>query len=191
MTTPPQPDPGTAFLEADAEDRRHALTIATQLTISAGMRPPWQPQPNNADWLATGDRAYLWLRQRRSLIPASIVLIPGTPFSEENPVTTSMNLQDNDQVGFTIGGTDAKGASTAAPADTWAWTLTDPDQSGAVLTVSTDTTNATVAAGTPTANLSLSVAGQNTGLQGAEAIIVTAGPAAAIALVPGTPSAES
>ena len=106
-------------------------------------------------------------------------------------MTTSMNLQDNDQVTFTLGGTDAKGAATTAPSDTWNWTLTDPDASGAVLTPSSDTTSATVAAGTPTANLSVSVTRANTGLTGAEAIIVTAGPADAIALVPGTPVAES
>lgn len=184
-------DPDGTFLEQDAQDRRHALSIATQLIISSSQGPPWQRRDNGADWLSVAGRAYTWLRQRPSVPqPVAITLTAG-PITQENSVTTSMNLADNDQVNFTITGTDAKGAPVTAPTDTWAWTLTDPDTSGAVLTVSTDTMNATVAAGTPTANLSLSVTGANTGLQGAEAIIVTAGPAETIALVPGTPSAES
>jgi hypothetical protein len=59
------------------------------------------------------------------------------------------------------------------------------------LTVSADTLSATVAAGTPTPNLSLSVTGGNTGLTGAEAIIVQATAATTIGLVPGTATPET
>jgi hypothetical protein len=87
---------------------------------------------------------------------------------------------------------DAKGAPVPAPADTWEWTLTDPDATGSVLTVSPDTTSATVAAGSPdtTGSLLLAVTGQNTGLTGSEGITIVATAATAINLVPGEPTPE-
>ena len=107
-------------------------------------------------------------------------------------MSSVIDLSDIQEVAFTLGGTDAKGASVPAPADTWAWTLADPDSTGAVLTVSADTTSATVAAGSPdtTGTLTLNVAGANTGLAGAQAILVVASAATAIQLVEGTPSDE-
>jgi hypothetical protein len=182
LTTPTPPDPAAvpgsaAYAAADQADRQFAAQLAT-----AG----------GNFYQQTANVAYAWLRNRVTLRPASIVLIPGTPTSEsESPVTASIDILDSNVLPFTLGGLDAKGEPAPAPADTWAWTLTDPDNSGAVLTVSTDTLSATVAAGTPTPNLSLSVVGQTTGFTGAEAIIVTSGPATQVALVPGTPATET
>jgi hypothetical protein len=62
-----------------------------------------------------------------------------------------------------------------------------------VLTVSADTTTATVAAGVPDTNLMLSVVVTNpdgSTLNGAEAIVVVATAATTVSLVAGTPSAE-
>ncbi len=66
-----------------------------------------------------------------------------------------------------------------------------------MLTVSEDTLSAVVAAGVPDSNLMLSVSGtvtnpdgSTTAVTGAEAIIVTAGPAVTVGLVAGTPSPE-
>ena len=73
-------------------------------------------------------------------------------------MTTTFNLDDTDEVVFSLTGLDAKGASVALDSGfTAAWTLADPDPTGAVLTVSDDTTTATVAAGVPDSNLLLSV----------------------------------
>ena len=72
-------------------------------------------------------------------------------------MTTTFNLDDTDEVD-SLTGLDAKGASVALDSGfTAAWTLADPDSTGAVLTVSDDTTTATVAAGVPDSNLLLSV----------------------------------
>lgn len=178
------------YFAEDADDRRAALESATALVAAnnAGYLPPHEVETALTH---LADAAYLWLRGRDSLKAVRLELLAGTPYPEGGtPMTATIDLSDTDSLPFSLGGTDAKGASVPAPSDTWAWTLTDPDVSGAVLTVSTDTTSAVVAAGTPTANLSLSVAGANTGLQGAEAIIVQATAATTVDLVPGTPAPE-
>lgn len=180
---PPLPDYGA--LAEDAADRRAALSAAVTLLGQIELI-------RRGELVTLADHAYRWLRSRDTLRATSIQLIPGKPYLEgTTPMTATINLDDTAQVGFTLGGEDAKGVEVGAPADTWAWTLNDPDASGAVLTVSADTLSATVAAGTPTSNLSLSVAGANTGLTGAEAIVVQATAATTISLVAGTPTAES
>lgn len=182
----PVPVPDLYVLTEDAEDRRAALAAATALLAGA------HPAEVRGDVIIVADHAYRWLRARDTLRPAAIQIIAGTPYNEgSSPVTATINLDDTAQVDFSLGGTDAKGAEVGAPSDTWTWTLTDPDSSGASVTPSADTTSATVAAGTPTANLLLSVAGQNSGLQGAEAIIVQATAATTISLTAGTPTAET
>ena len=171
----------------DAEDRRAALAAAVTLADDGA---DFDPHPGH-HLLRHADAFYAWLRDRRTLHAVSLILLPGTPSKEgTTTMTASINLEDDEQVAFTLAGEDSKGVQVDAPADTWSWTLSDPDSSGAVLTVSGDTTSATVAAGTPTVNLSLSVVGQDSGITGAEAIIVTAGPAVTVDLVPGTPAPE-
>jgi hypothetical protein len=189
----PQLTPGTPdydiYLSEDAIDRRAALEAATALAAahhSRGDRPA-----SDTHWLNLAEHAYLWLRKRGSLRAVSITLIPGTPRKEGSPVATIFDLSDTDEVSFTLQGFDAKQAEVPAPADTWTWALADPDSSGATLTVSSDTTSATVAGGVPDTNLMLTVAGQNTGLQGAEAIVVQATAAATVGLVAGTPTPEA
>lgn len=180
---PPLPDYGA--LAEDAEDRRAALAAATTFLAGNG-------HVERGDLILVADHAYRWLRSRDTLRATSIQLIPGKPYLEgTTPMTATINLDDTAVLPFSLGGEDAKGVEVGAPADTWAWTLNDPDASGAVLTVSADTLSATVAAGTPTSNLSLSVAGANTGLTGAEAIVVLATAATTVSLVAGTPTAES
>jgi hypothetical protein len=187
-------DPDAAYLGADAKDRRCALNMATVLAASCASDEAWARQGDDSRqvWLTLADHAYRWLRQRDSLKAVTLVLNPGTPYPEgTTPMGTTFDLSDTDEVVFTLGGVDAKGASVPAPADTWAWNLADP--TGSVLTVSADTTTATVAAGSPdtTGTLTLTVTGQASGLTGAEAILVVASAATAIELVPGTPSAEA
>jgi hypothetical protein len=181
-----------AFLAADAADRRAALAAAVDLAshredvhVSDGERHPFH-------WLSLADSAYQWLRDRTTLHAVSVAIVPGKPYPEgSSPMTATIDLSDTDELPFTLTGLDAKDASVPAPTDTWSWTLNDPDSSGAVLTVSADTLSATVAAGTPTPNLSVSVAGASTGLTGAEAIIVQATAATTVGLVAGTPVAEA
>jgi hypothetical protein len=189
-------EPDAAYLEADAIDRRAALDMATALAASCTSDEawPWQGEDSRQTWLTLADHAYRWLRQRDSLKAVTLVLNPGTPYPEgTTPMGTTFDLSDTDEVVFTLGGVDAKGASVPAPADTWTWNLADPDATGSVLTVSADTTSATVAAGSPdtTGTLTLTVTGQSSGLTGAEAILVVASAATAVELVPGTPSAEA
>ncbi len=175
-----------AWLTEDALDRRAALHFAAAAAGHPGDREPWQ---------RVADEAYLWLQQRDSLRAVSIEIVPGTPRKEGSTVTAVFDLSDTDEVTFSLTGTDAKGASVPLDSGyTAAWTLADPDSSGAVLTVSADTTTATVAAGTPDANLLLSVVVTNpdgSTLNGAEAIIVQATAATTVGLVAGTPTAES
>jgi hypothetical protein len=185
-----------AYLLADALDRRAALDMATGLAASCSSDEawPWQGDDSRQVWLKLADHAYRWLRCRDSLKAVALVLNPGTPYPEgTTPMGTTFDLSDTDQVVFTLSGVDAKGAAVPAPTDTWSWTLDDPDATGSVLTVSADTTSATVAAGTPdtTGTLTLNVTGANSGLVGAEAILVVASAATAISIVPGTPSAEA
>ena len=185
----PGTDDGT-YLHADAEDRRAALAAATALTVAFYSNTGLRNIETSLTRLA--DASYEWLRERDSLKAVYLTLVPGVPYPEGGtPVTATIDLSDTNVLPFTLGGTDAKGASVPAPADTYAWTLNDPDASGAVLTVSADTLSSTVAAGTPTVNLSLSVTGASTSLTGAESIIVQATAATTIALVPGTPTPEA
>ena len=171
----------------DAIDRRTALNAAVALITADD-----DVNPREAHHLIPwADDLYYWLRQRVTLRAVSLTLTPGTPIPEgTTPMATTFTLPDNDEVTFTLGGLDAKGAATSAPADTWNYSLSDPDSSGAVLTVADDTLSATVAAGTPTANLALSVSGMNTGLSASCAITVEAGAAVSVDLVPGTPADE-
>jgi hypothetical protein len=196
MAMPPGFDPGRETCMAeDADDRRAALAAAVTLagqrlevSVADGFIATGQPH-----WLNLATSAYRWLRQRDSLRAVSLVLVPGTPYPEgTTPMGTTFDLSDTQEVAFTLSGVDAKGVAVPAPVDTWTWSLADPDGTGSVLTVSADTTSATVAAGTPdtTGTLTLSVTGASTGLTGAEAIVVVASAATAISVVPGTPSPE-
>ena len=175
---------------ADTADAHAALAAAASV-MAAAAAGAWKPPPPR--YLTDlAETAYRWLRRRDSLRAASITLTPGTPRAEGTPdMTTVFNLNDTDQVEFTLQAQDAKGAPVDVPADTWTWALADPDASGAVLTVAGDTLSAVVAAGTPDANLMLSVSGDASGLAGAEAIIVQATAAATIGLVAGTPVPEA
>ena len=166
----------------DAEDRRAALRCAVDLALESG---------NHSGVRITADANYFyaWLRWRDTMRAVSIVLQPGTSSQEgTSAMATTFEMADNDQVTFTLDGKDAKGADVPSPSDSLNWSLADPDGSGAVLTVSGDTLSAVVAAGTATANLVLSAAGQSSGLSGQCAITITAGPAVAVDLVPGTPT---
>jgi hypothetical protein len=173
-----------AYLAADQADAHAALAEAARIIASGQSKDP-------REWIDLATRGYHWLRNRDSLRPVRISLKAGEPRKEGTPMTTTYNLEDDDEVTFSLQGFDAKGAEVAAPSDTWSWTLADPDSSGATLTVSADTTTATVAGGVPDTNLMLSVTGATSGLSGAEAIIVVAGPVATIGLVAGTPTPES
>jgi redox-sensitive bicupin YhaK (pirin superfamily) len=182
-----------AYLAADAEDRRAALAAAAVL-LGRRSRPDSfamrsQPASSTREWLQAASAAYGWLQGRDSLKAVQIFIEAGKPQQEGTPVTTSLNLVDNQTVGFTLSGADSKGIQVPAPADTWAWASDDTAGAIGTLTVSADTLSATVAAVAP-GTLTLSVTGATSGLTGAEAIIVTAGPAVTIDLVPGTPAAE-
>jgi hypothetical protein len=181
-----------AYLEEDATDRRVALATAADLASRRG-DIHLHHDAGEPHWLGLADSAYRWLRQRDSLHASSIQLVPGTPEKEGTTVTATIDLSDIDQVTFTLSAADAKGASVPVPTDTWSWSLSDPDGTDSVLTVSADTLSATVAAGTPdtTGTLTLTVTGQNTGLTGAEAILVVASAASVIGLEAGTPVAEA
>jgi hypothetical protein len=181
-----------AYLAADAEDRRHALTAAVELAGRRGdIGLHHEKEPH---WLGLAEAAYRFLRSRDSLRAIRVSIVPGTPYLEGNPMTATFNLDDTDAVEFTLTGQDAKGASVPLDSGfTAAWTLADPDDTGATLTVSADTTNATVAAGVPDSNLLLSVVVTNpdgSTLSGAEAIIVQATAATTVGLVAGTPTPE-
>jgi hypothetical protein len=183
-----------AYLQADAEDRRTALARAVELASKRGdVGLHGSEVGGGVHWLRLADDAYYWLRNRVSLRASTITLDPGTPVKEGTPMTATIDLSDVDQVTFTLSAADAKGASVPVPTDTWSWSLSDPDGTDSVLTVSADTLSATVAAGTPdtTGTLTLTVTGQNTGLTGAEAILVVASAASVIGLEAGTPVAEA
>ena len=191
-------DTGPGFLAEDAEDRRAALAAAVDLASRRGdIGFHHDADPH---WLHLADSAYRWLRARDSLRPVSVAITPGTPFKEgSSAMTATFTLDDTDEVVFSLTGQDAKGAAVALPAGfTAAWTLADPDSTGAVLTPSADTTTATLAAGVPDSNLMVSVVvtytdpvtGQPDTLNGAEAVIVQATAATTVGLVAGTPTAE-
>ena len=77
---------------------------------------------------------------------------------------------------------------------TAAWSLADPDSTGATLTPSADTTSATLGAGVPDSNLMVSVVVTNpdgSTISGAEAVVVQASEAVTVGLVPGTPTPEA
>lgn len=177
------------YLAEDARDRRAALSFA-QGALTALI---YSGAPER-EWHLLADDAYRWLQRRDSLRAVAITITPGTPRKEGTDMTATINLEDTQEIPFTLEGADLKGASV--PLDSGfsaAWTLNDPDASGAVLTVSADTTSAVLAAGTPTANLSVSVVVTNpdsSTLDGAEAVIVQATAATTVSLVPGAPSAE-
>lgn len=188
-----------AYLAADAADAHAALAVAAELAAhreDVHVRDGLLVPPGHTHWLMLAGQAYRWLRDRTSLHATSIQIVPGTPYKEGTiPMTTTFNLDDTDEVQFSLTGQDAKGASV--PLDTGftaAWSLADPDSTGATLTVSADTTTAVVAAGVPDSNLLLSVVVTNpdgSTLNGAEAIVVQATAATTVGLVAGTPSAET
>lgn len=114
-------------------------------------------------------------------------------------MATVFNLADTDSVPFSLAGLDAKGASVPLPDGfSAAWSLADPDATGAVLTSSADNTTAVLSAGVPDSNLMVSVAvtitnpdGTTSVLNGAEAVVVTATEATTVGIVAGTPTAEA
>jgi len=196
------PDPDAIYLAEDARDRRDALAAASLLATSGPHRVPWDRSEATfaSDWLALADRAYRWLRNRASLVAVAVSIIPGTPYPEgTTPVTTTFNLADTDEVVFSLTGLDAKGATVPLPPGfSAAWSLADPDSTGAVLTPSADNTTAALSAGVPDSNLMVSTVvtitsadGSTTTLNGAEAVVVQAGDAVTVGIVPGTPTPEA
>jgi hypothetical protein len=183
-----------AYLEADAADRRAALHDAALITAA---RTDLSASLGTADhdWLRLAASGYRFLRSRDSLRPVSVQIVPGIPRKEGTPMTTTFNLDDTDEVTFSLTGQDAKGADVPLAAGfTAAWALADPDASGAVLTPSADTLTAVLAAGVPDTNLMVSVAVTNPDgsvLNGAEAVIVQATAATTVGLVAGTPVPEA
>jgi len=185
----PPGTPDQEYLLADALDARAALAAAATVVAAMEGRTPQKLRE-------MAEVGYRWLKQRDSLRVISISLVPGTPRKEGTPVTTTFNLDDTDQVPFTLMGADAKGAQVPLPGGvTAAWSLADPDSSGATLTVAPDTLSAVVAGGVPDTNLMLTTAVTMpdgvTVLNGAEAIVVQATAAQTISLVPGTPTPET
>jgi hypothetical protein len=183
-----------SYLAADAADRRTALEAAA-VFLSSQRDHPQGPFGRARcagvrDWLKAADEAYGWLHHRHSLQAVAIGLVAAKPDKEGTRMTTSLNLQDDQEDVFALSGVDDKGVQVGAPTDTWSWT--SDDTAGAIITlaVSSDTTTCTVSAVAP-GTATVSVSGANTGLQGAEAVIVTAGPAVTIDIVPGAPSQES
>ena len=175
------------YLEEDALDRRAALGFAGALAWA-------DPDRAGREWRRNADQAYRWLQRRDTMRAVSVEITPGIPRPEGITVTTTFNLDDTDEVTFSLTGLDAKGAAVPLAAGfTAAWSLADPDASGAVLTVSEDTATAVVGAGVPDVNLMLSVAvtdPDGTVLNGAEAIVVQATAATTVGLVAGTPVPE-
>lgn len=194
--------PEDAYLIADAADRRSALSAAVSMAShrdDVHLGDDGTQFLSEPHWLRLADAAYRWLRNRDTLRIVRVAIMPGKSYKEgTTPMTTSYDLADNDSVPFTLTGLDAKNEQVPLPAGyTAAWTLADPDATGAVLTVSDDTTSAVLSAGVPDSNLMVSVTvtvtnpdGSTTDFQGAEAVIVTTGPLQAIGIVPGTPTAE-
>lgn len=189
-----------AWLAADFQDRHAALEEAARVATARGDIS--LADPDRRDYvLNVASRFYRWLRDRDTLHPVSLQIIPGTPYKEgTTPVTTTYTLDDTSEVPFSLTGLDAKGAPVPLPAGyTASWTLADPDSTGATLTPSADGTTAVLAAGTPDSNLMVSVvvnftdpvSGQPVTLDGAEAVIVQATAATTVGLVAGTPAPET
>ena len=181
-----------AYLAEDAEDCRHALAAAVDLASrrgDIGLHHDKEPH-----WLALADCAYRFLRSRDSLRAIRVSIVPGTPYLEgTSPMTTTFNLDDTDEVVFSLTGRRQGRLRAAGRGLHRRVDARRPDSTGAVLTVSDDTTTATVAAGVPDSNLLLSVVVTNpdaSTLSGAEAIIVQATAATTVGLVAGTPTAE-
>ena len=188
-------DPDCPYLAADAEDRRAALAAATAL-----FAPRVSDQFGDTHgFLKLAGESYRWLRSRDSLRAVTIQLIPGTPHPEGAPMATVFDLSDADEVVFTLTGLDAAGNAVPLPAGfSAAWTLADPDATGAVLTPSADTASAALSAGVPDSNLLVSTAvtitnpdGSTSVLNGAEAVVVQAGDAATVGIVAGTPTPKA
>jgi hypothetical protein len=180
-----------ASFAADADDRRAALAAAVGLTAARGDYAP-------NEWTSLADAAYRWLRERDTLRIVSVQIIPGTPYPEgTSPMTSTFDLSATSEDIFTLTGQDANGNPVPLPANyTASWTLSDPAGTGAVLTPSADMTSATLApvlVGTVTINVAVTVTnsdGTTSTFQGAEAVIIAAGPINTIAVVPGTPTPE-
>lgn len=186
-----------AYLLADAEDRRAALHEASIIAVTRG---DVGLLTGETALLAIAERNYHFLRNRDTLRAVAIQIVPGTPHKEGTPdMATVFNLADTDEVVFSLTGLDAKDAAVPLPAGfTAAWSLADPDSTGAVLTASADTSTATLAAGVPDTNLMVNVSvtianpdGSTSTLLGAEAVIVTATAPTTVGIVPGTPTPET
>lgn len=177
----------STYLEEDALDRRAALGFAGALAYA-------DPDRAGREWKRNADLAYRWLQRRDSIRAVTVEITPGIPRREGTTVTTIFNLDDTDEVTFSLTGLDAKGAAVPLPDGfTAAWALADPDASGAALTPSEDTTTAVLAAGVPDVNLMVSVAvtqPDGSVLNGADAVVVQATAATTVGLVPGTPTPE-
>lgn len=175
------------YLDEDARDRRAALGFAGALAYAS-------PDRAAHDWQRNADLAYRWLQRRDSIRAVSVEITPGTPRKEGTTVTATFTLDDTAEVTFSLTGLDAKGAAVPLPDGfTAAWSLADPDASGAVLTPSEDATTAVLAGGVPDTNLMISVTvteADGTTLEGAEAVIVQATAATTVGLVAGTPAPE-
>ena len=182
------------YLSEDARDRRSALAFAQVLLYA-------DPETGKREWERHADEAYRWLQRRDSLRAVSVQIVPGQPRQEGTVpmATTVYNLADNAEVPFTLGFLDVKGAAVPAPDGfTAAWTLADPDSTGAVLTPSADNTSAVLAGGVPDTNLMVSVLitipnadGTTRTIPGAQAVIVSASDAETVSIVAGTPTPET
>ena len=91
-----------AYLEADADDARHALHEAGLIVAARGDTGLTE---GNTAWLHLAELAYYWLRNRVSLRASTITVVPGTPEKEGSPVSTVFDLSDVDQVTFTLSAT--------------------------------------------------------------------------------------
>lgn len=179
-----------AYLGADAHDRRCALESAALILAHRRSDAFGRQQASSTrQWLEVADAAYSWLQGRDSLNASQIFIESGEIQQEGTAVTTSLNLVDNQKVGFTLMGADSKGVQVPAPADTWTWVSDDTAGAIVTLAVSSDTTSCEVSAVAP-GTATITVTGATSALTGAEAVIVSAGPATTIDLVAGTPAAE-
>lgn len=189
-----------AWLEADAADRRAALHEAAMIVAardSSGYRIGKDDRfgrEDRPDWIHLARDGYRFLRSRDSLRAVSVQIIPGIPHLEGTEPMTPYVLDDTDEVTFTLTGLDAKGAQVPLPDGyTAAWSLADPDASGATLTVSDDTTSAVLSGGVPDTNLMISTVVTNPDssvINGAEAVVVQQTAAVTVGLVAGTPEPE-
>jgi hypothetical protein len=162
------------YRREDAIDRRAALAAA----VADG--PSWE------GLLERAEKAYRWLRDRSTVRPASLTIVPGTPADQPpggTPVALELDMTDNMSDTFTLVADDAKGFAVPDGPFTWA-----ESSGGTVITlaVSADTT-AVVATAVAPGTATLTVV-DPTGIEGTEAVVVTPGPVASLTIEAGTPS---